>query len=70
MIDIEKIIAAHTALKNIIENNAGYFADKDASDVADDFINAYTEDKKLPYKRTPNIEVDNAVTEALQLTGF
>lgn len=65
-----EIIDAHTKLTKIIKDNSIYFADKDASEIADDFINAYSDDKKLPYKRTPNIEVDNAVTEALQLTGF
>jgi len=68
--DTEKIIAAHKALTEIITNNPIYFADKDASDIADDFIESYANDKKLPYKETPNIEVDNAVSEALHLTGI
>lgn len=68
--DTEKIIAAHKALTEIITNNPIYFADKDASDIADDFIEAYANDKKLPYKETPNIEVDNAVSRALHLTGI
>jgi hypothetical protein len=66
--DTEKIIAAHKALTEIITNNPIYFANKDASDVADDFIEAYANDKKLPYKEMPNIEVDNAISGALQLT--
>lgn len=68
--DNEKIIASHKALIEIITNNPIYFADKDASDIANDFIEAYANDKKLPYKETPNIEVDNAISEALQLIGF
>lgn len=63
--DTENIIAAHKALTEIITNNPIYFADKDASDIADDFINAYAEDKKLPYAKTPSIEVNDAIIKIL-----
>ena len=61
----DEIIEAHTKLTQIIKDNSIYFANKDAADIADDFINAYAEDKKLPYAKTPSIEVNDAVIKIL-----